>query len=61
MSETSMIKVRLVRSPIGCTDRQRQTLRALGLSRVGRSAVVQNDPATQGRIRVVQHLIEVQR
>lgn len=60
MSEASMIKVRLVRSPIGSTERQRQTLRALGLGRVGKSAVVQDNAATQGRIRTVQHLIEVQ-
>jgi large subunit ribosomal protein L30 len=55
-----MLKVRLVRSPITSTQRQRQTLRGLGLTRVGKTVVVQDNPAMQGRIRAVQHLIEVQ-
>jgi len=59
MTEARMLKVRLVRSPIGGTQRQRQTLRALGLTRVGRSAVVHDNLPTRGRIRSVAHLIEV--
>jgi large subunit ribosomal protein L30 len=54
-----MLKVRLVRSPIGGSQRQRQTLRALGLTRVGKTAVVHDNEPTRGRIRTVAHLIEV--
>lgn len=61
MADTTMLKVRLVRSPIGSTQRQRQTLKALGLTRVGRTAVVQDNAPMLGRIRAVQHLIEVER
>ncbi|MBI3783056.1 MAG: 50S ribosomal protein L30 [Deltaproteobacteria bacterium] len=61
MAEAEILRVKLVRSPIGCTQRQRQTLRALGLTRVGRSAVVHNNAPTKGRIRAVEHLIEVQK
>ncbi len=61
MADAATFKIRLVRSPIGSTQRQRQTLRALGLTRVGRTAVVRDGAATQGRIRAVQHLIEVER
>lgn len=54
-----MLKVRLTRSPIGSTQRQRQTLRGLGLTRVGKTVIVHDNEPTRGRIRVVQHLIEV--
>ena len=55
-----MLKVKLVRSPIGGTDRQRQTLRALGLTRLQKTVVVHDNAPTRGRLRTVDHLIEVQ-
>ncbi|MFI5396067.1 MAG: 50S ribosomal protein L30 [Candidatus Binatia bacterium] len=54
-----MLKVRLTRSPIGSTQRQRQTLRGLGLTRVGKTVIVHDTEAARGRIRAVAHLIEV--
>jgi len=54
-----MLKVTQVRSAIGSTDRQRATLRALGLTRLGRTAIVRDNASNQGRIRAVGHLIEV--
>ena len=54
-----MLKVTLVRSPIGSTERVRQTLRALGLARIGRTAIVRDNAQMQGRIRQVAHLVEV--
>ena len=54
-----MLKVRLSRSPIGSTQRQRQTLRGLGLTRVGKTVIVHDNEPTRGRIRAVQHLVEV--
>jgi large subunit ribosomal protein L30 len=59
MAEPRMLKVTLVRSPIGSTQRQRQTLRGLGLMRVGRTVIVHDNLPTQGRLRCVGHLIEV--
>jgi large subunit ribosomal protein L30 len=60
MSEPNMLRVRLLRSPIGGTARQRQTLRALGLTRLHRTVIVRDTAPTRGRLRTVQHLIEVQ-
>ncbi len=54
-----MLKVTLVRSPIGSTQAVRQTLRALGLARPGRTSIVRDNPESQGRIRKVAHLVEV--
>jgi len=59
MAETNMLKVRLTRSPIGTTQRQRQTLRGLGLTRVGKTVIVRDNEPTRGRIRAVGHLVEV--
>jgi large subunit ribosomal protein L30 len=59
MVEARMLKVTLRRSPIGTTERQRQTLRGLGLTRVGKTVIVHDTAPTQGRIRAVMHLVEV--
>ena len=50
MNDAKTVKVTLVGSPIGQTDRQRQTLRGLGLTRRGRSVVVRDNPAIRGKI-----------
>ncbi len=60
MGERETIRVKLVRSPIGSTKRQRQTLRGLGLTRVGKTAVVPKNPAVLGRVVAVRHLVEVE-
>lgn len=54
-----MLKVTQIRSAIGSTERQRATLRGLGLTRVGKTVIVRDTPANQGRLRAVGHLIEV--
>ncbi|HYD50759.1 MAG TPA: 50S ribosomal protein L30 [Terriglobales bacterium] len=59
MSEPRMLKITQVRSQIGCNERQRATLRALGLTGLGKSARIVDNACTQGRIRLVAHLIEV--
>ena len=59
MDEPRMLKVTLVRSPIGSTERVRETLRALGLSRMGKTVIVNDNAPTQGRIQRVAHLVEV--
>lgn len=55
----NMLKLKLVRSPIGGTVRQRETLRGLGLTRMGKTVIVRDNEPTRGRIRTVAHLIEV--
>ena len=55
-----MLKVTLLRSPIGGTYRQRQTLRTLGLTRIRKTVLVADSKPQRGRLRVVSHLIEVQ-
>jgi large subunit ribosomal protein L30 len=52
------LKVKLVRSMSGHTENHRETLRGLGLTRVGRERVLQDTPAIRGMIDRVQYLIE---
>jgi large subunit ribosomal protein L30 len=55
MAET--IRVKLVRSPIGTKQRVRQTLKGLGLGKVGSSRTLKLTPAVAGMIRRVPHLV----
>jgi large subunit ribosomal protein L30 len=57
-----MAKVRItqVRSQIGQSERHRGTLRALGLTRIGRSVEQEDGPVLQGMLRKVRHLVKVE-
>ncbi len=59
-SDTKTLTITLTGSPIGQTERQRQTLRGLGLTRRGRTVVVRATAATLGMIEKVQHLVRVE-
>jgi large subunit ribosomal protein L30 len=52
------LKVKLVRSMSGHTENHRETLRGLGLTRVGRERLLQDTPAIRGMIQKVAYLIE---
>jgi large subunit ribosomal protein L30 len=55
-----MLRVTQVRSAIGGTRRQRESLRGLGLKRIGTSAIVQDNSATRGLINCVRHLVALE-
>ncbi len=52
-----VIRIKLVRSPIGTTQRVRETLRGLGLTRVGRERELVRTPMVDGMLRRVAHLV----
>ncbi len=52
------LKVTLRRSTIGTTDRQKATVRGLGLRHVGDVRVLDNTPAIRGMAKRVLHLVE---
>jgi len=56
----SNLKVTLLRSQIGCDDRQRATLRGLGLRKIGGSRVLENTPSVRGMVKSVLHLVQVE-
>ncbi|MCB0393594.1 MAG: 50S ribosomal protein L30 [Bdellovibrionales bacterium] len=52
-------KVTLKRSLSGCTKDQRETVRCLGLKKIGSENVLADNPANRGQIFKVQHLVQV--
>jgi len=58
--QSARVRVRLKGSEIGSTERQRQTIRGLGLRRIGDARVLVKTPAVLGMIEKVAHLLEVE-
>ena len=54
------LRVTQVRSAIGSKPKQRGTLRALGLGRIGRSNTLPDRPEIRGMIDRVPHLVSVE-
>ena len=54
------LKVRQTRSAIGRKRNQRETLRSLGLKRIGDVVVKEDRPEIRGMIATVPHLISVE-
>jgi large subunit ribosomal protein L30 len=48
-----------VKSANGGSRRQRETLRTLGLGKIGRTSEREDQPTVRGLIHSVQHLVEV--
>ena len=55
----STLKVTQRRSKNGADKRQRDTLRSLGLRRIGHSVEHEDTPQIKGMIHKVRHLVEV--
>jgi large subunit ribosomal protein L30 len=51
------IRIKLVHSPIGTNQRVRQTIKGLGLRRVGSERELVRTPAVDGMLRRVSHLV----
>ena len=54
------LKVRQVRSGIGGTRSQRETLRSLGLKRLHHVVVKEDRPEIRGMVATVSHLVKVE-
>jgi large subunit ribosomal protein L30 len=55
-----MLRITLVKSGIGYSERHKATLRALGLRRLHQTVVHMDSPALQGMLRKVNHLITIE-
>lgn len=56
----SRLKVTQTRSGIGGKQNQRDTLRTLGLKRIGDVVVKENRPEIRGMVKTVAHLVTVE-
>ncbi len=54
------IKVTLVKSTICGLEKQKKNVVALGLKKVGSSAIHEDGPVVRGMIKVVSHLVKVE-
>lgn len=54
-----MVKVRQVKSGIGCPPSMRETLKALGLRRMHQIVERKDSPEARGMIAKIRHLVEV--
>ena len=54
------LKVTQVKSTISHIERNRATIRALGLHGIGSTSVVTDNPATRGMVRQVRFLVHVE-
>ena len=60
MSSEKMVRVTLVKSPIGYNRKQRATVEALGLGKLQSSRVHKDTPQIRGMINKVRHLVCVE-
>jgi large subunit ribosomal protein L30 len=56
----AQLKVRPVRSAAGGKQNQRDTLRTLGLRRIGDESLRDDRPEVRGMIKTVSHLVDVE-
>ena len=54
------LKVTLKHSTIGRNQRQVDTVKGLGLRKIGQSRVLENTPAVRGMVKKVLHLVDVE-
>jgi large subunit ribosomal protein L30 len=54
------IRITLVKSPIGYSQRQKDTVRALGLRRMGYAVEKMDTPVVRGMVHKVSHLVQVE-
>jgi large subunit ribosomal protein L30 len=58
-AQPAQLTITRVKSGIGAKQNHRQTLRSLGLKKIGHTVVRPDDAVTRGMIRTVAHLVEV--
>ena len=56
----TQLLVRQIRSSVGGKQNQRDTLRTLGLRKIGDSSVREDRPEVRGMINTVSHLVTVE-
>ena len=58
--KVTMLRVTLVKSPIGFPEPQKRTVRALGLNRMHQTVEHLDTPALRGMLKSVIHLLQIE-
>lgn len=53
------IKIKLTKSKIGKTERQKRTVEALGLRKIGQIVEKEDTPQIRGMVKKLSHMVEV--
>jgi large subunit ribosomal protein L30 len=56
----SKLRIKQTKSGIGGKQYQRDTLRSLGLKKIGQTVIKENRPEIRGMVRTVAHLVVVE-
>ncbi len=59
MTTPQTVKVQLIRSPIGCKQSHRATVRGLGLRKIRSTSELQDTPEVRGMINKISYLVKV--
>ena len=55
-----MLKITLVKSPIGAVPKQKKTVESMGLRKLHQSKMFPDNAATRGQIQQVSHMLKVE-
>jgi len=58
--ENKILRVTLVKSPIGFPEPQKRTVKALGLRRMNQTVEHNDTPALRGMLNAVIHLVKIE-
>ena len=56
----AQLRIEQKKSTIGCKQNQRETVRSLGLKRIGDVVVKEDRPEIRGMVKTVTHLVAVE-
>ena len=56
----TMLRLTLTRSPIGYSQRHKDTIRTLGLKKMHQSVEKQDSPSLRGMLLLVNHLVTIE-
>lgn len=60
MASEKQLKITLVKSTICCPQDQKDTVKALGLRKIGMTVTRPDNPAVRGQVFKVKHLVAVE-
>lgn len=59
-AKKKMLRITLVKSTIGYSERHKATVRALGLRKINQSVVQEDNPSVRGMLSKVNHLVKIE-
>jgi large subunit ribosomal protein L30 len=58
-ASSGKLKIKMIGSVIGCPDKQRETVRGLGLRRMNQVVELIDTPEVRGMVKKVPHLVQI--